>query len=104
LPLIFSTGGLQVSNIDDLVTFLDRRATYFSTMHCVSIYPNPTDKFHLNRIDVLRNRYCNEVIGWSTHENPGETVPVQIAVAKGARIFERHVGITTAAIKLTAFS
>jgi sialic acid synthase SpsE/mannose-6-phosphate isomerase-like protein (cupin superfamily) len=104
LPVIFSTGGLQLSNIDDLVSFLDHRATDFAIMHCVSIYPIPTDQFHLNQIDVLRNRYRNKVIGWSTHENPDETVPVQIAVAKGARMFERHVGITTADIKLNAYS
>lgn len=73
-------------------------------MHCVSIYPIPADKFHLNQIDVLRHRYCNKVIGWSTHENPDETTPVQIAVAKGARMFERHVGITAGDIKLNDYS
>lgn len=104
LPIIFSTGGLQLNNIDDLASFFDHRGSDFAIMHCVSIYPIPTDKFHLNQIDVLRNRYRNRVIGWSTHENPDETVPVQIAVAKGARMFERHVGIATKDIKLNAYS
>lgn len=104
LPIIFSTGGLQLNNIDDLASFFDHRGSDFAIMHCVSIYPIPADKFHLNQIDVLRNRYRNRVIGWSTHENPDETVPVQIAVAKGARMFERHVGIATKDIKLNAYS
>jgi N-acetylneuraminate synthase len=104
LPVIFSTGGLQLSNIDDLVSFFEHRGTDFAIMHCVSIYPIPADKFHLNQIDVLRHRYRNKVIGWSTHENPDETVPVQIAVAKGARMFERHVGIAAGDIKLNAYS
>lgn len=104
LPVIFSTGGLQLGNIDDLCSFFDHRGTEFAIMHCVSIYPIPADKFNLNQIDVLRNRYRNKVIGWSTHENPDETVPVQIAVAKGARMFERHVGIAAGDIKLNAYS
>jgi sialic acid synthase SpsE/mannose-6-phosphate isomerase-like protein (cupin superfamily) len=104
LPVIFSTGGLKLSNIDDLVSFFTHRGSDFAIMHCVSLYPIPADKFHLNQIDVLRNRYRDRVIGWSTHENPDETAPVHIAVAKGARMFERHVGITTPEIKLNAYS
>lgn len=104
LPVIFSTGGLQLGNIDDLCSFFDHRGTEFAIMHCVSIYPIPADKFNLNQIDVLRNRYRSRVIGWSTHETPDETIPVQIAVAKGARMFERHVGIAAGDIKLNAYS
>jgi sialic acid synthase SpsE/D-lyxose ketol-isomerase len=104
LPVVFSTGGLQLDNIDDLVSFFDHRGTDFAIMHCVSIYPTPADKFNLNQIDVLRQRYPNRVIGWSTHENPDDTVPVQMAVAKGAQMFERHVGIAIKDIKLNAYS
>lgn len=104
LPVIFSTGGLQLNSIDDLVSFFSHRGADFAIMHCVSIYPIPSDKFHLNQIDVLRHRYRNKVIGWSTHENPDETLPVQIAVAKGARMFERHVGMPAGDAKLNAYS
>ena len=104
IPVIFSTGGLQLSNIDDLVSFFDHRGSDFAIMHCVSIYPIPNDSFNLNQIDVLRNRYRNRTIGWSTHENPEDTVPVQIATGKGARMFERHVGIATEDIKLNTYS
>jgi sialic acid synthase SpsE/mannose-6-phosphate isomerase-like protein (cupin superfamily) len=104
LPVIFSTGGLRLHNIDDLVSFFEHRGSDFAIMHCVSIYPIPVDQFNLNQIDVLRNRYRNRIIGWSTHEDPDDMVPVQLAVAKGARIFEKHVGISTADIKLNAYS
>jgi len=104
LPVIFSTGGLTIKNIDDVVSFFNHRGVDFAIMHCVSIYPIPNDKFALNQIDVLRERYPERVIGWSTHENPDDTVPVQIAVAKGARMFERHVGVETETIKLNAYS
>lgn len=104
LPVVFSTGGLTLENIDDLVSFFDHRGIDFGIMHCVSIYPIPIDKFHLNQIDVLRNRYPDRIIGWSTHENPDDTVPIQIAVAKGAEMFERHVGLATEKISLNAYS
>ena len=104
LPVVFSTGGLTLKNIDDLVSFFGHQGVDFAIMHCVSIYPIPNDKFCLNQIDVLRCRYPNSVIGWSTHERPDDTIPVQIAVTKGAEMFERHVGMTTEEIKLNAYS
>lgn len=104
LPVIFSTGGLSLPAIDDLVSFFTHRGNDFAIMHCVSLYPIPPQHFQLNQIDVLRNRYPGRVIGWSTHEAPDDLVPGQIAIAKGARIFERHVGIPTADAKLNAYS
>jgi len=104
LPIIFSTGGLQLVDIDNLVSFFEHRGVDFAIMHCVSIYPIPDEHFQLNQIDLLRNRYPKRVIGWSTHEDPDETAAVQIAVAKGASMFERHVGLETDEIKLNAYS
>jgi sialic acid synthase SpsE/mannose-6-phosphate isomerase-like protein (cupin superfamily) len=104
LPIIASTGGLTIGNIDDLVSFFEHRGVDFALMHCVSIYPTPDELCQLNQIDVLRARYANRVIGWSTHENPDDTAPVMVALAKGAEMFERHVGIETDKIKLNAYS
>jgi len=104
LPVIFSTGGLTVPDIDNLVSFFQHRGVSFATMHCVSIYPTPSEMCELNQIDALGKRYPGVVIGWSTHENPSDVAPVLIAYAKGARMFERHVGIATETIKLNAYS
>tara|TARA_A100001037_G_C15146707_1_gene636637 strand:- start:475 stop:2013 length:1539 start_codon:yes stop_codon:yes gene_type:complete len=104
LPIICSTGGLELEHIDDVVSFFDHRGADFAIMHCVSIYPTPDEDCHLNQIESLRKRYPERTIGWSTHEDPGDTVPVTIAVAKGARMFERHVGVATDEIKLNAYS
>jgi N-acetylneuraminate synthase len=103
-PVIFSTGGLTAKQIDDLVSFFEHRRTHFAIMHCVSIYPTPDDRLELNQIDVLRSRYPNHVIGFSTHERPDDDDAVMVAVAKGARMLERHVGIETNEIKLNAYS
>jgi len=103
-PVIASTGGLTLDDIDNMVSFFSHRGIQLALMHCVSIYPIPTEDFHLNHIDTLKDRYKDLTIGWSTHENQDEIAPVQIAVAKGAKIFERHVGYETKDIKLNLYS
>ncbi len=104
LPIVCSTGGLDLSQIDDLYSFFTHRGVDFGLMHCVSIYPTPPNMLELNQIDVLRRRYPDIPIGWSTHEDPNALGPVNIAAAKGAQMFERHVGITTDRIELNGYS
>jgi sialic acid synthase SpsE/quercetin dioxygenase-like cupin family protein len=103
-PVVISTGGLTLDDVDNLVSFFSHRGIQHALMHCVSIYPIPKDDFHLNHIDTLKDRYIDCTIGWSTHEDQDEIAPVQIAVAKGAKMFERHVGYETSDIKLNLYS
>lgn len=104
LPVVCSTGGLSLNQVDDLVSFFDHRGVRFALMYCVSIYPTPPGSTNLNMIEIMRRRYPGVTIGWSTHEDPDDEAPVHIAVAKGARMFERHVGLETDKIKLNAYS
>ncbi len=103
-PVVCSTGGLTLEDIDNVVSFFQHRAVQFALMHCVSIYPTPDENLALHQIQTLRNRYPQIPIGWSTHENPDDTIPVQLAVALGAQLFERHIGVETEDIKLNAYS
>lgn len=104
LPMIVSTGGLTLFDVDNLVSFLDHRYVHYALMHCVSIYPTPIEKLQLNQIERMRERYPHRKIGFSTHEEPNNMDAIKIAVAKGAEIFERHVGISTETISLNAYS
>ncbi len=103
-PIVASTGGLGVDDIDNLVSFLEHRGADFAIMHCVPIYPTPDDRMNLSQICSLSERYPEIKVGWSTHEDPADTTPVQMAVAYGAKLFERHVGVETDQIKLNAYS
>jgi len=103
-PVIFSTGGLELHQVDDLKSFFDHRGVDHAIMHCVSIYPTPDRQCNLSNVTAFRERYPSCVIGWSTHENPADTSPVMIAIAKGAQMFERHIGLTTDKITLNAYS
>jgi N-acetylneuraminate synthase len=52
----------------------------------------------------MKRRYPHIPIGYSGHEAPDNLDIVRVAVAKGATILERHVGIATDTIKLNAYS
>lgn len=104
LPIIASTGGASVSEIDSVVAFMQNRSKEFALMHCVAEYPTSGDHLQLNQIDFLRQRYPGLPIGYSTHESPTETLPVTMAIAKGCTIFEKHVGLPTEKYALNDYS
>ncbi len=103
-PVVASTAGLTLTQIDNLVNLFDLKGVDFAVMHCVAIYPTPMDKLRLNQIELLRSRYPGVRIGFSTHEDPNSDLPVRIAVAKGARLFERHIGLNTDKYTLNGYS
>jgi N-acetylneuraminate synthase len=103
-PIVVSTAGLSLDKIDRLVSFLESKNMHFALMHCVAIYPTPHDKLELNQINVLKKRFPHVPIGFSTHEEPDNYTPIQIAYAHGARLFERHVGIQTEKHTLNGYS
>ncbi len=102
-PVIVSTGGSSLKDIDDLVTFFDNRHIPLAINHCVSIYPSEECDIELNQLDFLRNRYPNHTIGFSTHEYRDWSSSMLIAYAKGARTFERHVDIQTEGMTVSPY-
>jgi len=92
-PVIVSTGGSSLKDLDDLVTFFANRNIPLAINHCVSIYPSEDGELELNQIDYLRRRYPDHVIGFSTHEYTDWHSSMLISYAKGARTWERHIDI-----------
>ncbi|AXH98430.1 cupin domain-containing protein [Sporosarcina sp. PTS2304] len=103
-PLIVSTGGKTLSDIDKIYNFLTHRHCQFSLLHCVAEYPAPLERLQLDFIDRMKKRYRDIPIGYSGHENPNDNSVSMIAVAKGAKILERHVGLPTKEIALNEYS
>jgi sialic acid synthase SpsE/mannose-6-phosphate isomerase-like protein (cupin superfamily) len=104
MPIIASTAGAELADIDKVVSFFQHRNKNFAIMHCVGEYPTADEKLHINQIDLLQKRYPNVRVGFSTHENPGNTDIVKMAIAKGVRLFEKHVGVATQVYPLNAYS
>ena len=102
-PVIVSTGGSSLKDMDDIVTFFANRSIPLAINHCVSIYPAEDSELEINQIDFLRNRYPNNTIGYSTHECTDWTNSMMIAYAKGARTFERHIDIDWNGVKVSPY-
>ena len=94
-PVVASTATATLDEMDAVVSFFLHRSRHLTLMHCVAEYPTPGDQLRLSQIDVLRDRYPGVRIGYSTHEDPAATIPVMIALAKGATVFEKHVALKT---------
>ncbi len=92
-PIIASTAGNTLDDIDKVVTFFTHRGKSFCLMHCVAEYPTEKKNLQLGQIDLLKARYERVNIGYSTHESPDNLNPIRVAIAKGATIFEKHVAL-----------
>lgn len=103
-PVIASTAGATLEEIDQVVAFFKNRNIDLSIMHCVGEYPTERKNLQLNQIDLLKNRFNGLRIGFSTHEEPENFDSIKIAIAKGAQIFERHVALDTEKYPINAYS
>jgi len=104
LPIIASTAGSTLEEIDNVVAFFTNRDKDLTIMHCVGEYPTETTNLQLNQIALLKERYPNVKIGYSTHEDPDDPNIVPMAVALGAQTFEKHVAVETAEYAKNAYS
>lgn len=92
-PVVISTGGSSLRDMDDVVSFFNKRNIPLAINHCVSIYPSKDSELEINQIDFLKARYPDNVVGFSTHECTDWRNSILLAYAKGARTFERHIDI-----------
>ncbi|MDE2238842.1 MAG: N-acetylneuraminate synthase family protein [Rhodospirillales bacterium] len=102
-PVIISTGGSSLRDLDDIVSFFAKRNIPLAINHCVSIYPSEDHELEMNQIDFLKARYPENVIGFSSHEYRDWNDSMLVAYAKGARTFERHVDIEMDGIPVSPY-
>lgn len=88
LPILASTGGTDLHEIDDLVNTIEKETSNYALLHCVSTYPNNDGNVNLAVVKTLRERYPDTIIGFSSH-HPGLD-PLKYARLLGAAIFEAH--------------
>ena len=104
-PIICSTGGCKISDIDKIVTFFEhRKVSNLALLHCIGIYPTENKDQQLQFMRRMMERYPHLAIGYSGHEAPDNFSVAPAAVAMGAQIMERHVGLPAENIKLNAYS
>ncbi len=103
-PIIISTAGGTSIDIDRVVTFFKNRKKNISLMHCVGEYPTKPQNLNLNQIKLLKSRFSDIPIGYSTHEEPDEFRAIQMAFALGAEIAEKHVALPSEKYDINAYS
>ncbi len=103
-PVIVSTGGVSLKDLDDLVLFFENRNIPLALNHCVAAYPTEDNELELDQIDYMQKRYPNHPIGLSTHEYHDWASSMYIAYAKGVRLFERHIDINTDGFEISKYS
>jgi N-acetylneuraminate synthase len=104
LPVIISLGGLALNEIDEVVDFFQSSGNPLALMHCISSYPAAPEDLQLDFIQQFKRRYSHLPVGYSGHESPQDVEVGGWAVAKGATILERHIGLPNGDIKLNAYS
>jgi N-acetylneuraminate synthase/sialic acid synthase len=85
-PIILSTGGSNLSDVEFSYKYLNPKST--AVLQCTAAYPANADQMNLNVISTFRNTFPESVIGLSSHDR-GISFPV-VATALGARIIEKH--------------
>ena len=103
-PVIVSTGGLSLKDLDDLVLFFENRNIPLALNHCVAAYPTEDHELELDQIDYMQGRYPNHPIGLSSHEYHDWSSSMSIAYAKGVRLYERHIDINTDGFQVAKYS
>ena len=86
-PVILSSGMSSFEELDHSVEFLKRQNIKYSILQCTTSYPTKPEKYGLNVIRELKERY-RVPVGFSDHSARKETCIA--ATALGAEILEFH--------------
>jgi sialic acid synthase len=87
-PLIVSTGGATLEDVDRAVEAVTAVNPHLCLLQCTAAYPAAVEELNLGVITTLRERYPELVIGLSDHQDGIAMAPV--AYMLGARVIEKH--------------
>ena len=93
-PVIVSTGGGTMEDVQRLYDTVMPINTQLCIMQCTCGYPAEFDELNLLVIDTYRQQFPDVVVGYSGHDN-GIAMPV-VAYVLGARIIEKHFTLNRA--------
>jgi sialic acid synthase SpsE/quercetin dioxygenase-like cupin family protein len=104
-PVVCSTGGCPIRQIDNIVNFFEHHnVTDLALLHCVAQYPTPSHGAQMGFLRRMMRRYRKVPVGYSGHEAPDNLDVVKAAVAMGATVLERHVCLPNERVTANAYS
>ncbi len=89
-PILISTGMSFVSEIEQVIRFLNDCNAEYVLLHCNSTYPAPYHDINLRFMNKLKTM-SHELVGYSGHDK-GISVSLA-AVALGAKVIEKHISL-----------
>ncbi|MFH1985874.1 MAG: N-acetylneuraminate synthase family protein [Pseudomonadota bacterium] len=90
VPLIVSTGGSRLGEVEDVVDTVFRHHDNLTLLHCSLEYPTRPENCHLGVIRTLAMAFPQVRIGYSDHTAEATAAPA-LAVALGACVIEKHI-------------
>ena len=87
-PMIVSTGGATLEDVDRAVETVLALNTRLCLLQCTAAYPVETEELNLGVITTYRERYPDVVVGLSDHQD-GIAMAL-VAHMLGARVIEKH--------------
>ena len=87
-PLIVSTGGATLEDVDRAVETVTAINPQLCLLQCTASYPAAVEELELGVITTYRERYPELVVGLSDHQDGIAMAPV--AYMLGARVIEKH--------------
>ena len=89
-PIILSTGASSLSEIQEAVSWIERKGNPLALLHCVLNYPTPDKNANLGMILDLKSKFPEKVIGYSDHTLPNDMKVCEMATLLGSVIIEKH--------------
>lgn len=93
-PLVISTGGGTMEDIERVYEALAPINTNITILQCTASYPAQPEEMNLRVITTLRERFPDTVIGLSDHFSGISMAPA--AYVLGARVMEKHFTLNRA--------
>jgi N-acetylneuraminate synthase/sialic acid synthase len=93
-PMIISSGGGTFEMIEKAVTTIRRHHNQVAILQCTASYPAKFERLNLNVISRLREKFPENVVGFSGHDN-GIAMSL-VAYTLGARVIEKHFTLNRA--------
>ena len=94
LPLILSTGGGTMADVEKAVETITPISPNLAVLQCTAAYPVEPEEMNLKVIETFRERFPELIIGLSDHQN-GIAMSL-IGYVLGARIIEKHFTLNRA--------
>lgn len=89
-PIILSTGASHLHEIQEAVSWIERKGNPLALLHCVLNYPTPDKNANLGMILGLKKAFPDHIIGYSDHTLPNDMKVCEMATLLGSVIIEKH--------------